>query len=75
MPSVTILKSMVWYHMTNQNYHLMNKFTEIDLMLGISRYLVAGFISDLKVKGGKIWTITSEIFFLGYQATYSQIYY
>ena len=38
-------------------------------MLGISRALVPGFISDLQVERGKRWK------FLRYKATYSQIYY
>ena len=64
MNSVTILKLMVWYHMKNQNYHLMNKFLKIDLMLGLSRALVDRFISYLQVEGGTRWKITSKNVFL-----------
>ena len=29
MPSVTILNFVVWFHMTNQNYHLMKKSVNV----------------------------------------------
>ena len=45
MTSVTILKFMVWSYKVNQNYDLTKKFQEIDLILGLSIDLVAGFIS------------------------------
>ena len=54
MPSVTILKFMVWSQILNQNYHLIKKFLVINLMLGISIYLVAGFISYPQIERGTI---------------------
>ena len=61
--------------MANQNYHPMNNFMGIYLILGLSRVLVDGFISYPQIEGGKIWIITSKRVSLGYTATSYQIYY
>ena len=52
----------------------MNNFMEIDLIMGISRVLVDGFISYPPIEGGAIWKITPKgVFYCIYSHLLSDI--